>query len=57
MRERFIPAVEVSHLNSASLVVVDHFKRCETLVHGKMDVDHVYFRSQRGAPAQLVRGL
>jgi len=38
MRKRFIPAEEVIHLNSASLVLVDHFKRCEALVHAKMDV-------------------
>src|SRR6516162_6337375 len=51
MRERFVPAEEVSHLNRVSLVRVDHFERCEALVHAKMDVNHVYFRSQRGAPA------
>ena len=44
MREHFIPAVEVSHLNGASLFLVDHFKCSETLVHAKMDVNHVYFR-------------
>ena len=53
MRKRFIPAEEVSHLNSAGLVLVDHFKCCEALIHAEMDMNHVYFRSQRGAPAQL----
>ena len=57
MRKRFIPAEEVSHLNSAGLVLVDHFKCCEALIHAEMDMNHVYFRSQRGAPAQLVRGI
>ena len=51
------PAEEVSHLNSAGLVLVDHFKCCEALIHAEMDMNHVYFRSQRGAPAQLVRGI
>src|SRR5260221_3529028 len=56
MRKRFIPAVEVSHLNSASLVLVDYFKRCETLVHAKMDVDHVHFRSQKGSASATRKG-
>jgi hypothetical protein len=51
MRERFIPAEEVSHLNSASLVLTDHCKRCEAPVQAKMDVNYVYFCSFRGAPA------
>ena len=38
MRKRFIPAEEVSHLDSPSPVLVDHFKRCEALVYAKMDV-------------------
>jgi hypothetical protein len=54
MRKRFTPAEEVRHLNSAGLVLVDHFKCCETLVHAKMNVNHVYFRSEGGAPAMLV---
>src|SRR6516225_2488645 len=57
MSKRFIPAEEVSHLNAAWLVLVDHSKGCQTPVHAKMDVYHVYFSSKRGAPAQLVRGL
>jgi hypothetical protein len=57
MRERFIPTEEFDHLKSASLVGINHFNRCEKLVHGKMDMDHVHFRSRTGAPAQLVRGF
>jgi hypothetical protein len=55
MRERFISTEEFSHLDSASLVLVDHLKGCEALVNAKMDVDHVNHSSQRGAPAQFVR--
>jgi hypothetical protein len=45
MRKRFIPAEEVSHLNSAGLVLVDYFKCCEALIHAEMDMNQVYFRS------------
>ena len=55
MRERFIPTEEFIHHNSASFVLVDHLKGRKTLVHTKMNVDHVNLSSERGAPAQFVR--
>src|SRR5260221_11603847 len=55
MRERFIAAKEFNDLNITSLVLVDHFERRQALFHGEVDMDDVYFQSQRGAPAQFVR--
>jgi hypothetical protein len=53
MHERFIPTEEFSHLNNASLVLVDHLKGCEALVQAKMDVDHVNLKLLEGSASAI----